>query len=331
MALNGIDISVYQRGINIAAVPADFVIVKATESTWYTNPCFHAQADATLNSGKLLGIYHYIGGGNAKAEAQYFVNAAKPYIGRAVLALDFESGSNSAYGDTAYLQQCAQTVYNLTGVRPLLYGSQRDYGRLAAVSKATNCGLWIAQYANYKHTGYQDKPWNEDAYGCAIRQYSSAGALPNYGGNLDLNKFYGDRAAWNKYAQSDRATPPPAPKPAPKPDVSPVEHDGDISSITMHIPWGTNQGQRMVFTRCGNVVTVNGCGCVICGGGSWVQAREKVPDGFRPTSLATIHLSGNGTGSLMVKPDGSICWDGDGKNCFTHVSGAWVTKDNQSK
>lgn len=331
MALNGIDVSWYQRGINIAAVPADFVIVKATEGAWYTNPCFHAQADATLNSGKLLGIYHYINGGNAQAEMQYFVNAVKPYIGRAILALDFESGSNSAYGDTAYLQQCAQTVYNLTGVRPLLYGSQRDYGRLAAVSKATNCGLWVAQYPNYARTGYQDTPWNEDAYSCAIRQYSSAGALPNYGGNLDLNKFYGDRTAWNKYAQSDRATLPPAPKPAPKPDVSPIEHDGDISSFTMHIPWGTNQDQRMVFTRCGNVVTVNGCGCVVCGGGSWVKAREQVPEGFRPISLATIRLSGNGTGSIMVKPDGSICWDGDGKNCFTHINATWITKDSQPK
>lgn len=331
MALNGIDISVYQRGINIAAVPADFVIVKATESTWYTNPCFHAQADATLNSGKLLGIYHYIGGGNAKAEAQYFVNAVKPYIGRAVLALDFESGSNSAYGDTAYLQQCAQTVYNLTGVRPLLYGSQRDYGRLAAVSKATNCGLWIAQYRDYAHIGYQNKPWNEDAYDCAMRQYSSAGSLPNYGGNLDLNKFYGDRTAWNKYAQSDHATPPPAPKPAPKPAVSPIEHDGEIASFSMHIPWGINDNQIMRFVRCGNIVTVNGCGDVKCVGGSWLKAGECIPEGFRPVSLSTIHLSGNGSGSLMVKEDGSIYWDGTWKENFTHVSGVWVTKDNQSK
>ena len=56
MALNGIDISWYQRGINIAAVPADFVIVKATEGTGYINPCFRTQAAETLNSGKLLGI-----------------------------------------------------------------------------------------------------------------------------------------------------------------------------------------------------------------------------------------------------------------------------------
>ena len=331
MALNGIDISWYQRGINIAAVPADFVIVKATEGTWYTNPCFRTQADATLNSGKLLGIYHYINGGNAKAEAQYFVNAAKPYIGRAVLALDFESGSNSAYKDAGYLQVCATEVYALTGIRPLLYGSQCDYGRLAQVSKATNCGLWIAQYANNDHTGYQNKPWNEDAYDCAMRQYSSAGSLPNYGGNLDLDKFYGDRAAWNKYAQSDHATNPPAPKPAPKPAVSPTEHDGEIASFNMHIPWGINDGQIMRFVRCGNIVTVNGCGNVKCVGGSWLKAGECVPEGFRPVSLSTIHLSGNGSGSLMVKEDGSIYWDGTWKENFTHINAAWITKDNQPK
>lgn len=330
MALNGIDVSSWQTGINIAAVPADFVIVKATQGTWYTSPCFRAQADTTLNSGKLLGVYHYITGGNAQAEAQYFVNAAKPYIGRAVLALDFESDSNKAYDNIAYLQQCAQTVYNLTGVRPLLYGSQRDYGRLAAVSKATNCGLWIAQYRDYAHIGYQDKPWNEGAYDCAIRQYSSAGALPNYSGNLDLNKFYGDAAAWQKYAQTDQDAVPQTVEPE-QPDCSPITIDDDVSSFTMHIPWGTSQDQRMSFIRCGNVVTVNGCGSVVCGGGSWIQAREQVPDGFRPISLATIHLSGDGTGSVMVKPDGSVYWDGDGKNCFTHVSGVWITKDNQPK
>lgn len=331
MALNGIDISSWQTGISIAAVPADFVIVKATEGTWYTSPCFRAQADATLNSGKLLGIYHYISGGNAKAEAQYFVNAAKPYIGRAILALDFESGNNNAYTDTGYLQKCATEVYALTGVHPLLYGSQCDYGRLAQVSKATNCGLWIAQYPNYARTGYQDKPWNEDSYSCAIRQYSSAGALPNYGGNLDLNKFYGDAAAWNKYAQSDRSTPSPAPKPAPKPAVSPTEHDGDISSITMHIPWGENDDQVMRISRVGSIVTVNGSGWIKSGGGSWVKALEYMPDGFHPISNATIRLSGDGTGSLIVKPDGSIYWDGSWKQCYTHINAAWITKDNQPK
>ena len=33
--LNGIDVSNWQKGINLAAVPADFVICKATQGTTY--------------------------------------------------------------------------------------------------------------------------------------------------------------------------------------------------------------------------------------------------------------------------------------------------------
>lgn len=330
MALNGIDISWYQRGINIASISADFVIVKATEGTWYTNPCFRTQAAETLNSGKLLGIYHYISGGNWQSEAEYFVNAVKDYVGRAVLALDFESGDNSAYSDTAYLQQCAQTVYNLTGVHPLIYGSQRDYGRLEAVSKATNCGLWIAQYANNAHAGYQNKPWNEDSYSCAIRQYSSAGALPNYGGNLDLNKFYGDAAAWQSYAKSDNQTQQSQEEQQtePMPAVSEITRDGDISTVYVHIPWSVQQDIRMTVVRTGNVVTVNGCGGMSAGDAQWAKANEYIPEGFRPTSLAVITLTG-GRAALLVQPDGSMYYDGDSRNCTTHLNGAWVTTDNQ--
>lgn len=115
----------------------------------------------------------------------------------------------------------------------------------------------------------------------------------------------------------------------PKPAVSSIVKDGDISSFSVHIPWGTNDGQIMRFTRCGNVVTVNGCGFVSCGGGSWVKAWEPVLEGFRPTVLSTIQISCGGNSSIMANPDGSMCWDGDAFNGFAHVNGAWITKDNQ--
>ena len=38
MALNGIDISNWQSGINLAVVPCDFVVIKATEGTGYVMP-----------------------------------------------------------------------------------------------------------------------------------------------------------------------------------------------------------------------------------------------------------------------------------------------------
>lgn len=115
----------------------------------------------------------------------------------------------------------------------------------------------------------------------------------------------------------------------PKSAASPITKDGDISSFSLHIPWATNDGQVMRFTRCGNVVTVNGCGNVSCGGGSWVKALEYVLEGFKPTVLSTIQISGGGNSALMVFPDGSICWDGDAFNGFAHVNAAWITNDNQ--
>ena len=71
-----------------------------------------------------------------------------------------------------------------------------------------NYGLWMAQYANKKPTGYQDKPWTDSKglgafKGYAMHQYSSKGQLPGYGGDLDLDIAYMTPAAWDRYAKAD--------------------------------------------------------------------------------------------------------------------------------
>ena len=72
MALNGIDISNWQSGINLAVVPCDFVVIKATEGTGYVNPDYERAYRQAKTAGKCLGIYHYASGGNIQAEAEYF-------------------------------------------------------------------------------------------------------------------------------------------------------------------------------------------------------------------------------------------------------------------
>ena len=64
MALNGIDISNWQSGINLAVVPCDFVVIKATEGTGYVNPDYERAYRQAKTAGKCLGIYHYASGGN---------------------------------------------------------------------------------------------------------------------------------------------------------------------------------------------------------------------------------------------------------------------------
>ena len=237
MSLNGVDVASYQSGINFSQVPCDFVIVKATEGTSYVNPACNSQYSSAKGAGKLLGLYHYVKGGNAIAEANFFIDNIKNYVGSAILCIDFEAGGNSAWGDMTYLRQLCQQVIARTGVRPLIYVQASAYAPVSAVAKELNLSLWIAQYASMDATGYQAHPWNEGKYSCAIRQYSSTGRLPGWGGSLDLNIAYMDRAAWAKYAGASITadTAPAAPR------VPQIAVDGIIGAATVR-RWQTVMG-----------------------------------------------------------------------------------------
>ena len=226
MTLNGIDIASYQSGIDLTVVPCDFVIIKATQGTGYVNPDCDRAYQQAKRAGKLRGTYHYVGGGNAVAEADYYINNIKGYIKDGLLAIDWEAEQNGAWGNEAYLEQLVRRVIERTGVKPLIYSMASRYAQVATVAKKLDCGLWIAEYADMNPTGYQAHPWREGAYACAIRQYASTGRLNGWGGNLDLNIAYMTREQWAKYvnpggkpapAPSKPAPAPAKPAPAPKP------------------------------------------------------------------------------------------------------------------
>ena len=198
--MNGIDISAWQgdAGINLAKVPFDFCVIKATEGTNYKNRYFAAHCDKVLSRKKLLGVYHYANGGNPQKEADSFLTYCKKYIGKAILVLDWEAKNNRLFGvkDLEWCLQWCSYVQKKTGIKPLIYIQK---SAMDAVKKA-GYGLWIAQYPDYVETGYQEHPWNEGAYNCLIRQYTSVGKLSGYSGSLDLNKAYISAASWRKLA-----------------------------------------------------------------------------------------------------------------------------------
>lgn len=230
--MNGIDISGHQKGINLAAVPADFVIMKATEGTGFVSPDFVRQYDQAKAAGRCLGIYHYADGGDVVAEANHFLRTIGNRVGEAILVLDWESQNNPSFGknDKAWVKSWLDYVSSATGVKPLLYISKSIMGKFAGIG---DYGLWIAQYAdNSMVNGYLTNPWNEGAYTCAIRQYSSRGRLPGYSGNLDLDKAYMDRAAWDKYAgKGNKVTPVVTPAPAPSNGLSGSTLDLAVKTI----------------------------------------------------------------------------------------------------
>lgn len=197
MTMQGIDISGWQAGIDLAKVPCDFVIVKATQGVSFVSDACDAQVQQAISLGKPFGFYHYVNGSGAQAEADFFVDNCTGYFGKGIPCIDWESGENSAWGDTDYLKRLVQRVIDRTGVKPLIYASASSFPW--DVAQALDCGAWVAQYADNNATGYQNSPWNEGAYECAIRQYSSHGSLDGYPGYLDIDKAYMDADAWAKY------------------------------------------------------------------------------------------------------------------------------------
>lgn len=204
--MNGIDISAWQgdNNINLAKVPFDFCIIKATEGTDYTNRYLDSHATAVQGKKKLLGVYHYANGGDYKAEADHFLTVVKKYIGKAVLVLDWESRNNPRFGnnDLEWVSKWCSYVKDKTGVRPVIYMQK---SAMLAVKKA-GYRLWVAQYEDNNTTGYQTHPWNEGAYTCMMRQYTSHGRLAGYDGDLDLNKCYLNAGAWRHLAGRVKST-----------------------------------------------------------------------------------------------------------------------------
>lgn len=210
MSMKGIDISHWQHGIDLASVPCDFVIIKATQSTYYVDKCCDKFYQQAKKLGKRLGVYHFADGKTTgKQEADHFIKNVEGYIGEAILVLDWEA--NALNRGPAYAKEFLDRVYKKTGVRPLIYMSKsvcREYDWSDVVKG--NYSLWIAQYADKKPTGYQDKPWT-DKKGLGafkeyvIHQYTSSGKIGNYSGNLDLDIAYMDAATWDKYAKPSKA------------------------------------------------------------------------------------------------------------------------------
>lgn len=218
--LNGFDISAWQRGIDTAAVPADFVIIKATEGLDYVNgDCDRAYQQAKA-AGKKLGVYHFADGNSSgAAEADYFVDNIAGYIGEAILVLDWET--HAVTRGPGYAKEFLDRVQARTGIKPMIYmsGSVVNEWDWSAVV-AGDYGLWVAYYSKDSCDGYwPDAPMYpiSDWAGAAMLQYTSGGYLPGWGDRLDLNVFYGDHAAWDAYAGGGTGvTPQPQPTPAPE-------------------------------------------------------------------------------------------------------------------
>jgi GH25 family lysozyme M1 (1,4-beta-N-acetylmuramidase) len=235
---HGIDISSHQGGLNIAAIWADFVIVKVSEGTGYENPFWRAQAEATLAAGKRLGLYHFANDEDAGEQARFFLDRAKGYAGRATFWLDWEAdavglGPGPAL---AFLNQVAAE----TGSTPGFYTYQNVLSSFDWSAVAARFPLWVAGGPDYSDYGrsYSDPPVPNVPYwggGALVHQYTEDGYLPGYSSHLDLDRLR-DRAAWDAMIGGGHVTvsaPAASPAPTAIDGQQRLDEDGEMGPATI--------------------------------------------------------------------------------------------------
>lgn len=203
----GVDVSKWQIGREHEWKNAKFVIAKATDGTRFVDSSFRKHIETALKNKQLIGFYHFMNGkhkSSAKAQAQFFYDHVKHYIGVGIPVLDFEDsselygGSVIKYG-TTFAKEFLDEFYRLSGVRCFIYMSAYVVTMFDWYVVAKDYPLWLAAYpgkATYENPGtklYSKGAWHE----VTIHQYSSSN-------NLDKNIAYITESEWKRLAEGKK-------------------------------------------------------------------------------------------------------------------------------
>lgn len=225
--LNGIDISKWQK-----TTPRgySFYIIKASEGVGYTDPLLQMHLQDAKSYNALYGFYHYARpdlGNSAEKEADYFLSIVGPEVKKGILALDFEGAALGVKNAQAWALAFLDHVQKKAGVRPLLY-VQGSAAGIANAAYQKNFGIWAASNASY---------YTKRGISIAIQQRVID--------NLDHDTFYGDAAAWKKYAAGDGSTS------ADKQQTAAKKSAGEIAKEVIAGRWGNGQQRKTALTAAG--------------------------------------------------------------------------------
>lgn len=204
----GIDISIYQSGIDLAKGTYDFAIIKATEGVGFADKSFYKFAVQLTELNKLIGCYHFarpdlhITTCEMENEADWFVQKVKEanLLGKAILILDWEREPTNR---PDLVKAWVLRVESQTGIVPFIYGSRSKMKQWYGWWAMGHCPIWMASWPNLKRYEAGADPGlslPDKAINWSIWQYSSTGYYPGFSGNIDLDYCDFDRDTWLKMA-----------------------------------------------------------------------------------------------------------------------------------
>jgi hypothetical protein len=215
------DISQYQGAYDMAADPNPIVMIKmsggdgpAGAELYFDSQAYNNYTSA-VSAGKAPGGYHFAGGGDPIAEADYFYRAMSPLAENDVMALDWEDGNYT--GDpVAWCLSFVTEIHNKCGVWPLLYINISTLNAHKWGSVLATCGLWLAA-PSYGFD--QIIPEVKAVY------MAQQGPIAN---GVDTDAFFGTLDEWKAYGYHQATTS--SPTPNPQPSVPPTSLESPVTS-----------------------------------------------------------------------------------------------------
>lgn len=210
-----VDVSSAQGAYTIGSYSEDGVIVKLSQGNYYVNPfCDHVCQQA-IKRNIPWGLYHYAGGRDPIAEADYFIANGAGYFhvltNKPILILDWEEFQNSAYGDNSWCTKWLDRVKSVLGVQPGIYGNGGNVaGQPSAVKSSAY--LWLAGYPTMADVGWSPSSFNYGTQGWAAVTGWQFSSTP-----IDKSFFYVDRNTWSKLAGEKGGAVAPQPVKPPQP------------------------------------------------------------------------------------------------------------------
>jgi len=215
--INALDVSRWQGEINWSAVKGagyEIAVIKISggDDGFYYDSKANQNYNGAKANGFSVGGYHFAGGQDPNAEAEYFVRGMQPFEENDVFVLDWEIQHPDPVG---WCSAFVNKVHELAGVWPMIYMNGSTLNSQDWSPVTNNCGVWVAWYGQDPNADLPVK------YPYIMHQYTSGGSVPGIAGNVDLDAWYYDIATWNKYGYHAPVVAPEPPKPVEPPIVQP--------------------------------------------------------------------------------------------------------------
>lgn len=200
--IHGVDVSRWQGNIDWAklrAQGANFAYIKSTDGGDHIDPMFRKNWNGAGASGLKRGAYHFFYWCRSGADqAKWFIrnvpkaeNALPP-----VIDVEYNHGSSckkrpSSETVVSRMKSFMDALEAHYGQRPIIYTAPDFYddhlrGQFAGHQ------FWLRAVAQHPSKVYPNRKW-------VFWQYSGTGLSKGVKGEIDLNVFNGDAAAWNRW------------------------------------------------------------------------------------------------------------------------------------